>query len=180
MSDSRSVKWLTSPWAGCAPRQEAGFGHPDTEASATTTINTSKRCCRCRCDPTSRWLLLPRLTPTLKCLAHLATGEQVVLSPLDGPSLQCLTATLRCVAYLELVVGEAPTEPQRSHMKNINEMSTPELYDLLSLMEEKAKAHERLPSEVVLAILNGLGAMEKQRLEERRRKQVSRHSRSAL
>ena len=65
-------------------------------------------------------------------------------------------------------------------MKNINEMSTPELYDLLSLMEEKSKAHERLPSEVVLAILNGLWAMEKQRLEGRRRKQVARHSRSAL
>ena len=65
-------------------------------------------------------------------------------------------------------------------MKNINEMSTQELYDLLTLMEEKEKAHERLPSEVVLAILNGLWAMEKQRLEERRRKQVTRPSRSAL
>ncbi len=64
-------------------------------------------------------------------------------------------------------------------MKNINEMSTPELYDLLSLMEEKAKAHEALPSEVVSAILNVLWAMEEQRLEERRRRQVTRHSRSA-
>ena len=65
-------------------------------------------------------------------------------------------------------------------MKNINEMSTQELYDLLTLMEEKANAHEALPSEVVLAILNGLWAREKQRLEEHHRKQVARHSRSAL
>jgi hypothetical protein len=50
-------------------------------------------------------------------------------------------------------------------MKNINVMSNPELQDLLSLMEAKEKAHEDLPSEVVWAILNGLRAMEKQRLK---------------
>lgn len=41
-------------------------------------------------------------------------------------------------------------------MKNINEMSTRELQALLSLMEEKEKAHEDLPSEVGSAIVNGL------------------------
>jgi len=43
-------------------------------------------------------------------------------------------------------------------MKGINEMSTVELHALQCLMEEKKKAHEALPNEVVSAILNGLSA----------------------
>ena len=65
-------------------------------------------------------------------------------------------------------------------MKNINVMSTPELYDLLSLMEERERAHEGLPSEVVWAILNGLWAMEKQRSASGHRNEARRHPRFAL